>query len=210
MFDKLGAANSAAALLLNPKIGAAHKSMLHQIIADGHELGLHGGKNHATWEKNAKDWSEKKVMEEIDYGLKLFSQFQLQPPVSFASPCWQSPAGINSLLKQKGFGILADVYSANQQPDKDSLGLLHFPTNIIGKNGNVGFVENLRALGYSSEQILSEFESQLHTEGDFKMVFDHPFYIGTKEQEVVLQMIEISLKNGYTIESLHNISRHIE
>lgn len=209
MFSKLGAANSTTALLINPKIGAVHKTILHDIIAHGHELGLHGGKNHALWEKNAKNWSEQKILQEIDYGLGHFRQQQLPAPVSFASPCWQSPIGIEKLLKQRGFSILADEYSATHQPNKEVSGFIHFPTNVIGKHGNVGFVENLRALGYSSEEILSEFKRQLDTEGNYKMVFDHPFYIGIKELEILSQMIEISLSKGYTIESLQNISRHI-
>ncbi|WP_286706243.1 polysaccharide deacetylase family protein [Flavobacterium sp. 38-13] len=209
MFSKLGVTNSIVALLLNPKIGAIQKKILQDIINHGHELGLHGGKNHTLWEKNAKNWNEEKILQEIDYGLGYFRQHQLPQPISFASPCWQSPLGIDNVLRQRGFSVLADEYFTGKQPNPEVSGLLHFPTNVLGQHGNVGFVENLRALGYSSEEILSEFEKQLDSEGKYKMVFDHPFYIGIKEIEILSKMIEISIRKGYKVDSLHNISKHI-
>ncbi len=204
---KLGFINTFKALLFNPKVGATNKKILHEIIKNGHELGLHGGKNHATWEKNAKNWSENTLANEIEYGLNQFKKLNLPKPTSFASPCWNSPNSLIDNLKSNGFLILADHYSLNSLPCNDVLGVKQFPTNILAKDGNIGFIENFRALGYNSTEILKEFENQLDLEGNFKMVFDHPIYAGIHEIHLLSQMIEMSISKGYKIESLKNISK---
>ena len=92
-------------------------------------------------------------------------------------------------------------------PNWNESGLIRYPTNIIGKKGNIGFIENLRALGHSSDEILSEFKRQLDMKGNYKMVFDHPYYAGIKEIEVLSRMLQLSLDKGYKIESLQNICK---
>ena len=210
MLYKLGWRESLKAALFNPAIGSVQGSILKKVIADGHELGLHGGKNHALWEKNTKKWKTAKTTAEIQYGLDNFKRLELPQPVSFASPCWQSPQGLDIILLNKGFSILADTYSAHGQPYKDPSGLIQCPVNLVAKQPSVGFIENLRALGYSSKEILFEFEKQLNSGADsYKMVFDHPFYAGVKELEIISKMLEICIKKGYRIESLKNISKEI-
>lgn len=209
MSSKLGLSDSINTILFNPVIGSAQGQILHKMIVDGHELGLHGGKNHASWEKNAKKWKIPKITAEIQYGLDNFKRLMLPQPVSFASPCWQSPKELNNILLDNGFSILADTYSTQGRPYKNSFGLIQYPVNLLAKQPTVGFIENLRALGYSSNEIISEFEKQLNSDGNYKMVFDHPFYAGVKELDIISKMLEICVKNGYRIESLKNISKKI-
>lgn len=205
MHIKLSLNDSLDAIVRNPKVGASHSNILKKIVASGHELGLHGGKNHAVWEHNAKKWGKNRVCREIEFGLNYFHQFNLPKPVSFASPCWQTPEGLAEIIHNKGFSILADQNTPQNNVMKDQFGLIHCPLNIVGKNNDVGFIENFRALNYSSDAILKEFERQLDIEGQYKMVFDHPFYVGTKELPVLSRMMEISIDKGYKIESLQKI-----
>ncbi|GGB72774.1 hypothetical protein GCM10007424_10910 [Flavobacterium suaedae] len=209
ILHKLGYTNFFKALLLNPKVGYNHKELLQKIILEGHELGLHGGKNHATWERYLKKWYKKEIDIQIEYGLMCFEQLGLPKPQSFASPCWQTSDVLNQSLLKHGFSIVADTYSSNGFPYRDNIGLLQCPTNILAKEPTVGFIENLRVLGYTSKQILHEFERQLDREGDYKMVFDHPFYVGIKEIELLSEMLEICVVKGYQVQSLENICKKI-
>lgn len=205
MFYKLGFMHSIYAMGCNPIVGAKHKKILHQLTVAGHELGLHGGKNHADWEKNAKNWSSESIFQEISYGLDHLKRHSFPNPVSFASPCWQSPEELPDIILKNGFSILCDEY-ADGDFSKDKAGLSRFHVNIIGKQGNIGFIENMRALEYTTEQIMESFEKQLNMPGNFKMVFDHPLYAGIRELPLLSQMLEMCISKGYKIKSLRNIN----
>jgi hypothetical protein len=49
----------------------------------------------------------------------------------------------------------------NNNLEKGNKRINQLPTNVIGKNKEIGFIENLRTLGYSKEEIILEFSSQL-------------------------------------------------
>lgn len=201
---KLGWAHSFEALVRNPKVGASHGNLLKLASDKGHEIGLHGGKNHAVWEQQVLLWNEKRLRQEIEYGLKFFNDFQLPAPISFASPCWKTPDKLPEVLTQKGFLILADENDPKASFKKDALGLLHYPLSVAAQRQDVGFIENFKALGYSSEAILAEFEKQLDQPGRYKMVFDHPLYAAIHEPSLLSAMMLRATEKGYRLESLKN------
>ena len=49
---KLGLKNYIITLLLNPKL-RKYKNKINILVNSNNEIGLHGGKNHATWQLNA-------------------------------------------------------------------------------------------------------------------------------------------------------------
>ncbi len=209
MYYKLGLFNSIRAILLNPMIGAKYHEILKKVIENGNELGLHGGRNHATWEKNSSKWTEKQLHNEIAYGLDQFELQNLPQPISFASPCWKSPKNLDNILKNLNFKIVANQKLTYNHLEKGNKNINQFPTNVVGKNREIGFIENLRALGYSTEEIILEFSKQLDNEEPFKMVFDHPFYAGIHELQTVAAMIQKAKEKGYIIDSLKNIYQHL-
>lgn len=205
MSYKLGFFNSVNSILFNPFIGSKYPETLEIAIENGNELGLHGGRNHATWEKEAHQWNIEKLRNEIAFGLKQFEINNLPKPISFASPCWKSPEKLDEILEKLDFKIVANQNTTYNYLQKDNKNINQFPTNVIGKNRDIGFIENLRALGYSTKEILLEFSNQLDNEEPFKMVFDHPFYAGRHELETVAAMIRIAKEKGYIVDSLKNI-----
>lgn len=206
---KLGFFNSVFSMLLNPRVGSRYKETLNKVLEKGNELGLHGGRNHATWERNALQWTEVRLQNEIEYGLEKFEMQNLPKPISFASPCWKSPERLNEILERLNFKIVANQSSTYNYLQKDKKNISQFPTNIMGENREIGFIENLRALGYSTEDILLKFSSQLDNEEQFKMIFDHPFYAGRHELDTIVAMILISKEKGYIVDSLKNIYQNL-
>lgn len=205
MIYKLGIYESLVALVYNPVLSKHYQNVLISIAQSGNELGLHGGKNHANWDKGAFQWTQKKILNEIEYGLNAFQINNLPRPISFASPCWKTPRELNIILNQLHFKILADVNSKVDGVTLYDSQISIFPTNILSDNGQVGFIENLRASGYTTNEILDHFSNQLNNQGAFKMVFDHPCYAGVKELDVVESMIKIAKEKGYLITSLCTI-----
>ncbi len=207
MISKLGRANTVEALLINPKIGASYSKILENAIASGHELGLHGGRNHATWNRHAVGWDTELLEDEIIFGLDNFKGLGLPTPASFASPCWKSPKHLPGILQRNGISMLSDSHSDDMPFKKD--GLHHYPVNITSPRANIGFIENHRALGRSDAEILADFRRQLDLPGNFKMVFDHPIYAGIQELSIIAAMAEIALEKGFRLETLRNIDRLI-
>jgi len=209
MLSKLGVKESLRAILANPLIGLSHSQILHTINLQGHELGLHGGKNHAQWEHNALGWSDDELESEIKYGLMGFKKLNLPKPVSFASPCWQSPKKLSTILSSHDFLVMADKHKVFSLPSVDASGIINYPVNIVAKQPDVGFIENMRALGFTSSEILEEFDRQLIEGGNHQVVFDHPLYAGVKEIELLSAMLEKCKQRGCKIESIKNTLKYL-
>jgi len=209
MTEKLSRSNLLDTFLKNPTIGASHPELLKEMVAEGHELGLHGGKNHATWEQNAHTCSIETLEDELCFGFHLFSEFNLPHPVSFASPCWNSPIQLPAILYKKHFKILADRIDTKTELPSIKKKVKNYPTNITGRDGTVGYLENLRALGHTTPEILTDFKKQLQTKHSFAMVFDHPFYAGIHEIEVVDAMLTIAKDAGFTVQRLDKINEKL-
>lgn len=205
MFSKLGRKESLIATFLNPFVGAKYTDVLRQAVAAGHELGLHGGKNHSHWEKQALLWGYEKLSAEIDFGLSHFERASLPRPVSFASPAWQSPHKLQKVLKDRGFTICADLRDAKADSVEAVNELLQVPTNILSDSGDVGFIENYRAIGLDYAEILSAFTEQLKSKQSLAMVYEHPFYAGVHEIELLRAMIKSAKKEKFTLATVNNI-----
>ncbi len=84
-------------------------------------------------------------------------------------------------------------------------GLHHDPTNILSDSEDVGFIENYRAIGLGYEEILSAFSAQLKSKQTLAMVYEHPFYAGVHEIELLRDMIKSAKKEEFTLTTVNNI-----
>ena len=65
---KLGWQAALKAAILNPHAGRSDPAALRAAIRSGHEIGLHGGRNHARWERSAHSWSDERTRSALDEG----------------------------------------------------------------------------------------------------------------------------------------------
>lgn len=109
---KLGFKNYLVAAILNPQIGVVGQKEIRDAIHNGHEIGLHGGRNHETWNREALHWTKGRVNEEISWGInemkKISSTYKM---LGFASPHWKGNNRIYSVLAEKGFTYVSDIHS---------------------------------------------------------------------------------------------------
>ncbi len=76
-------------LLPSPLIGEAHPEILKKIIAQGHEVGLHGY-DHAWWADSYYDsMSGNDVQEEFERAYQAYSNVLGRTPTCFAAPNWR-------------------------------------------------------------------------------------------------------------------------
>jgi len=176
--------------------------MVRRILDGGHEVGLHGGRNHATWQRNACHWSRERVAAEVAWGKRRLEAAAGRDVTSFASPGWTSPDALAEILASDGFAVIADAREPCGVP-----GVLHTPSGSIasvpntlaGEPGGVGYLENRRAAGLTDDAVLTEFDSLLAEERPYLCLYDHPFYAGRHAVALFERMLERILAREYEV-----------
>ena len=188
---KLGLKEYLYLCLLNPFIGKYTRE-IRMIYQSGHEVGLHGGKNHQAWFNNAKSWSKDRIKNEILWALNILNKIDKKPIKGFASPGWNGSSRINSVLRELGFLYVSDKHF-NKPYEKitQTEGLKEIPTNISGEPGGVGYLEHCRALKMNDSQILEDFKDKLIARKKLTVVYDHPYFAGVKELALLGKMISV-------------------
>jgi peptidoglycan/xylan/chitin deacetylase (PgdA/CDA1 family) len=200
---KLGLRDSLIAAALNPNAGPFAPETLRAAAAAGHEIGVHGGRNHAQWERDAHTWPESRVRSEILASLDAMRKYSILETTSFASPAWNSPACLKEILPSLGFHILADTYDASaREIVRAEKNLALVPTNVTPGAGRAGYLETLRLQGLDENGVVAHFKNQLREKGRFAVVYDHPFYAGIHGLPILRAMITAALDAGFKISTL--------
>jgi peptidoglycan/xylan/chitin deacetylase (PgdA/CDA1 family) len=207
--QKLGRRDYLTAAVLNPQVGASYAEILREVEEQGHEIGLHGGRNHARWQSSGAHWSTSKLESEIVWGLKALEAAGVSRPVGFASPGWQGSINLVGVLEELGFLYLADAHGVGLErvaPWGRKHSLIEVSTGILGEPGGVGYLEYMRARGLSAEQVLADFTARLDATRDFAVVYDHPFYAGLRELATIEAMIGAVRDRGFEVVPLRELA----
>jgi len=181
-------------------------------VAQGHEVGLHGGRNHALWQRRAHDWHKDKVRSEIEWGLAALHAMGVAEIKSFASPGWNTPPGLDTILPDYGIEVLADDHgpecSRVTQTTDDSA--IRVPTNLLGEPGGVGFLEWQIAQQFAPDSSVSLFAKNLlvsHT--DCHVLYDHPCFAGREGLPLFNRLIKFAQSQNKTIATVTEIGNHL-
>ncbi len=189
--QKLGAIGYLEAVLFNPRVGSSNLTILNKLIDNGHELGLHGGKNHGTWLHQSHRWNKERFRDEILWGYKQLCQTKVGKIKGFASPGWLGSQKAYQILANLGFEYIADNHDPHNRVRKTEkqFKLKQINTNLVGEPGGVGYLEFCRAKGYSDAKILSEIDNQLR-KNNHSIIYDHPVYAGRFEIPLLRKIIQ--------------------
>ncbi len=208
---KLGWRGYLEAAILNPKVGGSAHEVIRQAHGAGHEIGLHGGRNHAVWQHEAGDWDQARLEAEVDAVLPALALLLGDDgPFGFASPGWTTSALLPSVLAERGFRYVADLHGP--EPDTTpELARAPSPVEVVrpqltGEPGGVAYVEHLRASGLDDVAMLRRFEADLYRAGPTVVVYDHPYYAGVRELPMVERMVAIARGAGYEVVPLSAIA----
>jgi len=89
-------------LLPAPEIARSFPDVLRRVVAEGHELGIHGN-DHVYWHDYAVVLSEKAIEVEVDAALGAFREILGKVPSGFAAPGWQCGSAALAVLDRSGF-----------------------------------------------------------------------------------------------------------
>lgn len=209
--QKLGLYDYLYASIVNPRLVRVGRDVIKRSIAEGFEVGLHGGKNHEHWNQNAETWSEEKILKELEWASaeikKIHPKFNFK---SFAAPHWKHTENVYKALKKHKFNYASDIHTNRPlEVVSKSFDTLHnVPVSISGEPGGVGYLEWCRAKGYSDKKILSDFANKLKVRRNFAVVYDHPYYSGVQELPLLESMIAVARDLDYKIVPLKTIYKN--
>lgn len=187
-FQKLGMKDYLIAAVINPNI-SNYKIQIEQLLDSKCEVGLHGGRNHATW-ANTVEWNEKNIKDELQWALGKLKNIKVDYKMKgFASPEWKSKEGLSKILKELGFVYCGDMRCLGEEPINRNDELLKIGVNLLGEPGGVAFFENCRVKGMTDDEII-EMVLSCFSELDTVVLYDHPYYAGVREIECISNLIE--------------------
>ena len=204
--SKLGFLESLRAAFLNPRAGSSSRAVLQAAARAGHEIGLHGGRNHAQWERSAHHWTEEELRGEVQTGRRWMMECGLPAPTTFASPAWNSPPLLKTVLRASGFQAFADVYDVTKETVISTDGLLSVPTNVAAGRGTAGYLETAAMRRWSTAELMTDWKQHLMAKKNFAVVYDHPFFAGTHALHWVGDMVRIALDQGFSVRTIREIA----
>lgn len=210
---KLGIRELLRTALVNPSLHRLSRAG-DLVIAQqsGHEIGLHGGRNHGRWHRQAHLWSTDEIRNEIEWGLSVFSSLGLDQVRSFASPGWNSSSHLLTLLPEYGIHVLADEHGrAVLRPDQECHGsVARVVTNHSGEPGGVGYLETSIASGQSSSQTVDAFIAELRSEPHLEhVVYDHPCFAGREALPLLRELILACRAEGAEFTTIGKIGERV-
>lgn len=202
-FQKLGMKDYLIAAVINPNI-SNYKIQIEQLLDSKCEVGLHGGRNHATWASTV-EWNEEEIKDELQWALgklkKIKADYKMK---GFASPEWKSKKGLSKILKELGFVYCGDMRCLGEEPINRNDDLLRIGVNLLGEPGGVAFFENCRVKGMTDDEII-EMVLSCFSELDTVVLYDHPYYAGVREAKCIIQLIERARNAGIQICKLEEL-----
>ncbi len=205
--NKLGYGGYLVTALLNPKLSRYVNGNLAKAKDLGHEVGLHGGSNHGTWHRLAATWDTATLRREVEHGLAELGRHGVNQVTSFSSPGWQGSDALNGVLDELGFELVGGTHGADlNSVSQPGARLRSVPTNILGEPGGVGYLEHLRALGMDDAAALERFRDDLGRASKFAVAYDHPYFAGTRELDLLEKMINEARQLGFETGTMSDIA----
>jgi len=205
--QKLGPLDFFKTAVFNPLIGARYAGILREAWEAGHEIALHGGKNHGSWAAAMPGWDRARIENEIDWAMDRLARAGIDGGITgFASPCWRDSPALYEVLRARGFKYTSNVASESE----DAVSLLHnlvsVPVNICGQPGKVAYIEHKRAQDMDDPEVLADFEMNLEKHAALAVAFEHPYYAGTRESGLLEKLLQKVADSGRRAVTLREIA----
>jgi peptidoglycan/xylan/chitin deacetylase (PgdA/CDA1 family) len=199
IIKKIGFYNLLKILILNQNVGLKRLDILHRIIDEGHELGLHGGMNHMLWSRDIKNFTEDEINSILDESIEHMDKNVGQKIFGFAAPGFAWSIGTIRSLERKGFAYTGDI--EGKEPfypriNNNLFNIMCIPVTVIGPN-TIPFIEYYAAKGKTDNEISGlVFESI--SKKKFAVLYGHPSFEGLKTK-ILGNIFEYIKNNNYKV-----------
>jgi undecaprenyl phosphate-alpha-L-ara4FN deformylase len=187
-------------LLPGPEIARKNIYLLHKIMEEGHELGIHGH-DHVYWHDQIKYLNKEKTCEELQKASTTYQEITKSDPQSFAAPGWMINSHALRFFEENNF-----VYTSNARgispffPEigRESFEILEIPTTLPTLDEVVG-------VAGTEIKSLCEFYLNTLTEG-LNILTVHTELEGKKWSCLLEMFIEKTLELGFTYKRIIDIA----
>lgn len=192
-------------IIRNPELGIYYKETLFKVLDEGHELGLHGGIDHAMWQYNLHNLNFEQIQSLLFPAYKNFLRLFGQPE-GFCSPGFVYNKYVLELLDKFGFLYSGDMDGEIPfRPILNGKEYKHYqiPVNIKGNN-KIPLIEQLLVMDMSNQEIrdvvLCEVERR-----DTAVLYGHPSVEGAGAGEILRDIILSAIDKGYRVVRLKEL-----
>jgi peptidoglycan/xylan/chitin deacetylase (PgdA/CDA1 family) len=195
---RLGMKESVKTFVINPDVGITHAAALAPLQEKKHELGLHGGKNHAWWQLHARTAAPREIRDELEWGYNAFVK-QFGTPAGFAAPGFAWSETTLACIDEKGFLYASDMDGSS--PFRPKLGGKQFshwqvPVTVQGPS-HISIIEWAYLQKQSEQDFLAELSLKLSPCGP-AVLYGHPSFEGTMGIAYLSTAVDYLLDKGYT------------
>jgi peptidoglycan/xylan/chitin deacetylase (PgdA/CDA1 family) len=198
---RLGLSEALKTFILNPDIGITHAGEFTALLEKKHELGLHGGKNHAWWQVYAAAAGTGAVREDLSWGYDAFTRY-FGKPAGFAAPGFAWSETTLSCIDEKGFLYASDM--EGESPFRPLVGGRRFahwqiPVTVQGPS-HISVVEWACMHKQSEQDFIAELDLKLKAVAPASpaVLYGHPCFEGTKGLAYLDTAVGYLLDRGYS------------
>jgi peptidoglycan/xylan/chitin deacetylase (PgdA/CDA1 family) len=189
----------------NPYIGVEYKGTLSELQSTGHELGLHGGMDHALWMYGLESLTVKELKNLLLSAYKRFERFYGKP-YGFCSPGFNYNKHVLRLADEFGFLYVVDMEGEIPfRPTFEGKRYNHYqiPVNVIGESKSSLF-SYLFSKGLNEKKIQERMVEEI-MKRETAIIYGHPSVEGKKGIGVLENVIKIIINEGYKIITLKEL-----
>ena len=200
---KLGVSAALRTMLFNPRLGERYRKTVDRVHAEGHEIGLHGGTDHVTWQRHLHTLSDDRLRELLLPAFDLMRE-RYGAPSGFASPGFVHDERVLELMDELGFLYASDM--AGREPFRperaDGRRYRHYqvPVTIAGP-ANVPLIETLLCRGHDGSEVTERVVSAVRSAGS-GVLYGHPYVEGV-HIDILAGVLEV-LSSDYEFVTLRD------
>jgi hypothetical protein len=197
--EKLGWYFLAKTIVLNPKL-RRYRKQIKSITESGNTIGIHGGRNHKSWELNINKWNKSKIKKEIIWSRESLSKLIPNEKIeNFSSPAWQTNDLVMQVCEELGLRNLHDS-RFGKNIECSSQGMMIHHTDLCEKKSGIGYIEFLIQQKLSKKEIFKKIVNELEIKHGQLTLYDHPVVAGIIGLDLIEEVIDWCQKNQIIIE----------
>lgn len=187
-------------VLCNPYIGVRYKKDLHKVQGKGHELGLHGGMDHALWLYDLENLDPKKLEDLLLSAYKRFERFYGKP-YGFCSPGLKYNDKVLDLVNKFQFLYISEKV---QFEIDNEWNFYSVPVNVMGQDDR-SLISYGLLQGWTEEYIEREIIRRIKEGKEPAVYYGHPSVEGLKGVDILRNVIKSLKQEGYRVVTLKEL-----
>jgi len=194
---RLGFAAALQTLIMNPRIGCDNADVLSRFQEQGHELGLHGGRNHAWWQRHARSAGIETIRRDLGWSYDAFARL-FGAPAGFAAPGFVWSEATLAVIDEKKFQYASDMDGLrpfHAEAGGRTFSHWQVPVTVCGAS-HTPLIEWACLQKQSEQDFLAELTLKLSGDGP-AVLYGHPCLDGVAGIAYLTAAIEYLLDKGF-------------